>query len=820
MIIWGHFGTMKFQEQQAKVPAAAPFFWWKRYAPPLEFGSMHAILFQMSLLPLTMSRLSIAAASSSFANRFIPFNRAVRFHIHLGYTMISIVFLATIFFFIFFGIICASGDQGFCKKFTSEIMITGYVILALLLTVGATSFLRDVIPYEIFYGLHHLVFCMYAVATAHTFDNVERNNERDRSQTFKWFAATLLYYFCDRAAMYINHRYQTSVAASTAVTSSKGTRMAIIKVHRPSLFTFEPGQYAFLRISDIDVHWHAFSIASGPESDYLEFYIEVYGEDSWTNRLWMMISGEDQGKSFPVAASNRKITVEVKGPYGTALGQTDEFSHAVAIGSGTGIVPIISLYKKHVRNLLRLDPETFFTEQALRNRKVQHINAIHEKNKGTLVNTLWHGIKGLNKRVKEWKQSTTETPSHGEGRRARNASVSIRASMRDLTQSTNDKERNAHLKSLKNASRLATLPIYGGVLLLFLPVLGIVMLSLTFSINNLAMENFAGIEVVVYPWHVTMLKVGTILFQALFFAVAMSVHDRTHFLTSVDVVLSIIGFLVDWYWFERDMWGVFGSSEQFYYGLIVGYMTLRIWSTAVTASDKSWRKEVSRDGLLTMDKLSFVWVTRSAHLVSEIFPDIVDIWDALCENWGEEAAKEVCDITVYVTDTDKDACAALVMEMEDSPLYQDGAIKFERPDFPQIIEDHTIDRVDDERSPHTNTLLAFCGSPHLSSVIGSAKIVNDITKFITGNKLHQMHFVSESYSASKATQKHLYPVEDDDGVASVCSQVSQVYNSDIEDAVSSSSIPRKGASGDSVSGMSQRSYRSVGSQSSRASYYI
>ena len=85
---------------------------------------MHAILFQMALIPLTMSRFSIASLNESFVHRLIPLNRALRMHIHLGYTMISIVFLATIFFFAFFGMLCTDGEEQFCKKFTSEIMIT------------------------------------------------------------------------------------------------------------------------------------------------------------------------------------------------------------------------------------------------------------------------------------------------------------------------------------------------------------------------------------------------------------------------------------------------------------------------------------------------------------------------------------------------------------------------------------------------------------------------------------------------------------------------------------------------------------------------
>ena len=217
---------------------------------------MHAILFQMALIPFTMSRFSIAALSGSIVDRFVPLNRTLQMHIHLGYTMVTIVFVATIFFFGFFGMLCNDGEQAFCDKFTSEIMCTGYGILASLLIVAFSSYFRYKIPYEIFYIIHHLVFAMYIITIAHTIDVVERKGLRDRSQTFKWFSAPLLYYACDRAIMYINHRYTTPVKTSVAVESANGSRMIILKLKRPTLFEFQPGQYAFLRVSDIDINWH------------------------------------------------------------------------------------------------------------------------------------------------------------------------------------------------------------------------------------------------------------------------------------------------------------------------------------------------------------------------------------------------------------------------------------------------------------------------------------------------------------------------------------------------------------------------------------
>lgn len=294
---------------------------------------MHAILLQMTLIPLTMARFSISSLCEvSFVNKILPLNRSLRMHIHLGYTMILIVFWAVIFFFTFFGKLCADGEQAFCEKFTEEIMITGYCILAFLLLVGFTSYFRHSIPYEIFYAIHHVVFIMYFVTIAHTLD-IEARKGTERSQTFKWFTSTLLFYFCDRAAMHLNHKYNTKVTGSATVSGTNGSRMIILKLKKPVLFSFSPGQFAFLRINGLDNHWHPFSIASGPESNELEFYIEVYGKRSWTKKLWDLLA---LGGNCNEDISNLRMFVEVMGPYGTCLAKTEEYSHVLSLGAGTG----------------------------------------------------------------------------------------------------------------------------------------------------------------------------------------------------------------------------------------------------------------------------------------------------------------------------------------------------------------------------------------------------------------------------------------------------------------------------------------------------
>ena len=280
---------IRYESLTPSISEDAAYLWAKRITPPLVYGSKFAILFQMALIPLTMSRFSIASLSGTVLDRFIPLNRAMRIHVYLGYSMMCLLLFATLALVTFYGSLCILKEKEYCERLTSEIMCTGYAIAGVVFIIALTSYFRHRIPYEIFYAVHHLLFIMYIVTVAHTFDHMQRSNTRTRSQTFHWVSATLLYYLCDRAASYLNHHYKAKLESSSAITG-EGSKMVLLKMRCPTLFDFKPGQYAFVRLPFIDSSWHPFSIASGPDSPFIEFYIEVFDEQSWTGKLWHLIN--------------------------------------------------------------------------------------------------------------------------------------------------------------------------------------------------------------------------------------------------------------------------------------------------------------------------------------------------------------------------------------------------------------------------------------------------------------------------------------------------------------------------------------------------
>jgi hypothetical protein len=661
-------------------------------------------------------------------------------------SMIGLILFATFALVAFYGSLCIFNEQEYCERLTSEIMCTGYAITGFVFMIGLTSYFRHRIPYEIFYAVHHLLFVLYIVTVAHTVDHMQRSNTRPRSQTFHWVSATLLYYLCDRAASYLNHHYKAKLESSSA-TTGKGSKMVVLKMRRPTLFDFKPGQYAYLRLSFIDSSWHPFSIASGPDSPFIEFYIEVFTDKSWTGKLWQLINDNraEEGRT----GSTLRIDVDLMGPYGTALVRKEDFSHALAIGTGTGIVPMLSLLNQHVRQLVRLD---------LKSRRVDLQD--HQKRVCQVELAESHRKKSIAKKVKSCyndravklkpKQDTVSQTIH----QSLDAYETLKLSNeRGAEQQSKDfvKDLGINRKEMMQAAFSATRSIYGVVMLAALSVFGIMLIALTISWNN----NSFGIR----NGMVTFLEVSTVLFQMSFAAATFFLWDGGQLLALIDTVFCVVAPFADFFWFlEYESSSELTEANVARYCILIGYMTARFWSTTVKPRHRSWKKATLNDGVSSLERLELVWICRSTALASELLPIMDETWSTLVKCWGKENARAACRLEIYITDKDEVANEQLRREMENTSVYQSGAIHFGRPDLEKIIENHTLNLIATRRS--SCSVLAFCGSPVLSLGLHQQKISNDMLTAMTGNKRHQMEYVSESYGGVKKSNPEQQPKDE------------------------------------------------------------
>ena len=211
--------------------------------PTFVFATKHVIHLHLALLPLTMCRYSITRLSSTFLRRYIPFDDMMKCHIFLGYVLVGLVALAFTLFMIYYTLLCTSGDQEFCNRFSSEIMITGYVVFALFMTVGVSSYYRNY-NYQRFYRIHQIVFVAFFVSIMHTIDKIHRT-QGSRSQAYKWFTMSLMIYIADRLTVSSkNGKHVTTVIGYqalnkiTASSSRQGNDNGIIvlKLVKPEIF--------------------------------------------------------------------------------------------------------------------------------------------------------------------------------------------------------------------------------------------------------------------------------------------------------------------------------------------------------------------------------------------------------------------------------------------------------------------------------------------------------------------------------------------------------------------------------------------------------
>lgn len=98
-----------------------------------------------------------------------------------------------------------------------------------------------------------------------------------------------------------------------------------------SLFSFDPGQYAFLQFGEHDVR--PYSIASSPEMDTIQFHVKDMGH----------------GLSHALSQLSDGTEVLIDYPHGSATYQKND-RPILAIGGGLGLAPLIPIIRAALQN--------------------------------------------------------------------------------------------------------------------------------------------------------------------------------------------------------------------------------------------------------------------------------------------------------------------------------------------------------------------------------------------------------------------------------------------------------------------------------------
>jgi ABC-type multidrug transport system fused ATPase/permease subunit len=451
---------------------------------------------------------------------------------------------------------------------------------------------------------------------------------------------------------------------------------------------------------------------------------------------------------------------------------------------------MLSLLNQHVRQLVRLDPKSRRVELLDHQKRVRQVELAESHRKKSIAKKVKSCYNDRAVKLKTKQDTVSQTINESldayetlKLSNARGAEQQGKEFVKDL---------GINRKEMMQAAFSATRSIYGVVILAALSVFGILLIALTISWNN----NSFGIR----NGMVTFLEVTTVLFQMSFAAATFFLWDGGQLLALIDTVFCVVAPFADFFWFkEYETSSELSEANVARYCILIGYMTARFWSTTVKPRHRSWKKATLNNGVASLDRLELVWICRSTALASELLPIMDETWSRLVKCWGMENARAACRLEIYITD--KDANEQLRREIENTAIYQSGAIHFGRPDLEKIIENHTLNLIATRRS--SCSVLAFCGSPVLSLSLHQHKISNDMLTAITGNKRHQMEYVSESYggvkksnpkqqlkddgkkSAAKKSGIHLRETAPDEGEAdlhgSFATQSTSSVSSDEED---------------------------------------
>jgi hypothetical protein len=576
-------------------------------------------------------------------------------------------------------------------------MITGYVIFVAFMTVAVTSFFRYKIKYRIFYVIHHVVFIAYILVILHTIDVVERKNG-GRSQTFKWFSASILLYAADRCTMYLAHRYDSTITSATTIDSGeKDGRLVILKVKQPSMFTFLAGQYVYLKVPKVDNLWHPF--------------IKAYGEKSWSGKLFDVL--QEELNDSP--SSDINMPIEVLGPYGTALGDKRLYTHATFVGTGTGFVPCMSALEDHINACLALNPTTY-TKAAIKRKKI---------------------VKRLSS--EDYRESADDDDtSSSQVSNLLGFGESQRLSLTDAAKIIN----NAAITKRK---------IFLHTLFMFAPALGVVAFGLTLSFNSYNFDLYDGMD--------TVLMSLTIGFQAIFLLSSVLMREKNLYLMILDIFFLCLSIVADWFWISKSSFGSYSDADLVYYTLLIVYMIARIWSK--TLRDVNFvpgQNSLAHSSHVVYERFNFVWSCRSAELIAVAFPDIAKLWVDLVEAWGEEEAIKKVKINIHCTDLNEESCQQLVDSIQDTDLFQKGCIKFGKPFLLGILEKNAMNILASDL-PVSRTLFAFCGSQVIANELKAAKVLSDLVLSMTGHISHTTDLSIQTYGSvplSKKRESNLY----------------------------------------------------------------
>mmetsp|Transcript_19391 Transcript_19391/g.45090 ORF Transcript_19391/g.45090 Transcript_19391/m.45090 type:complete len:726 (-) Transcript_19391:370-2547(-) len=226
---------------------------------------------------------------------------------------------------------------------TRQLLITG-ILLALIFTMffltTLESFRRTTAGFRWFWCFH-----MGGIALAYPLLIIHGTFKGN--PIFLYTALTPLMVYVFDVTMR-KSKVKTTKVVEWKVHSGGGQQITELVVECPPYFVYKPGQYVELKFNCISTtEWHPFTIASSPTSDIrvyngkqvrvLIFFIKAAGR--WTEALFNFAS------AFDLSKASKSMDISIRGPHGAPAMNFFEYKHILAVGSGVGVTPLLSVWQ-------------------------------------------------------------------------------------------------------------------------------------------------------------------------------------------------------------------------------------------------------------------------------------------------------------------------------------------------------------------------------------------------------------------------------------------------------------------------------------------
>ena len=275
-----------------------------------------------ALILVPMMRTLLTAVRRSFLGRLVPVDRSLDIHRLLGHAIFLFSLVHAAAHVLNYRALAVPLERSLLG---TDVGLSGLIALGALLLMWffALGFLRRSGWFEAFYFSHLLYVAFFGVLLYHAPD------------FWKWAAAPLSL-FAVEIVLRRAHKRSSSVVTRSKVLPHGVTHL---RLRRPRGFTFQPGDYLFLKLpKGSRFEWHPFTISSGAEQDEIGVHIRSLG--NWTSAVHRRFAG--------LRGRAQQLPALINGPYGTPSGRIFRSRHAILIGAGIGITPFASILESLV----------------------------------------------------------------------------------------------------------------------------------------------------------------------------------------------------------------------------------------------------------------------------------------------------------------------------------------------------------------------------------------------------------------------------------------------------------------------------------------